>query len=250
MTRRAVRDKTYDVKGDIFVATADDTATRVPIGTDGYVLTADSSATTGVAWKAGVAALDWQESVIDKDLLAAPAAGAGDRYIVGSPIPGGDPWTGHEYDIAEYDGTGWDFLNPDNGTACYVEDEAAFYVWTGAAWVQMWAKETISLIAAGGPTAMVSNHGYVANNAGATVRLVLPAASLVGDYLLVVGRGAGGWTVEQGAGQTIYFEDLTTTAGVTGYIGSTLTRDVVKLICVTDNLDWSVVYSEGEIQVV
>jgi len=250
MTRRAVKDKTYAAKGDIFVGTADDTATRLGVGTDGFNLTADSSTPTGVAWKAGVSALDWQESVIDKDLLAAPVAIAGDRYIVGSPIPGGDPWAGHEYDIAEYDGTGWDFLTPDNGTACYVEDEAAFYVWTGTAWLQMWAKETIALIAAAGPTAMVSNHGYVANNAGATVRLTLPAASLVGDYLLVVGRGAGGWTAEAGAGQTIYMEDLATTTGVGGYIGSTLTRDVVKLICVTDNLDWSVVYSEGEIQVV
>ena len=250
MTRRAVRDKTYDAKGDIFIATADDTATRLPIGTDGQVLTVDTTTTTGLKWGAGITALDWQESVIDKDLVVAPAAVAGDRYIVGTPVAGGDPWFGHEDDIAEYSGVHWDFTTPDNGTACYVEDETAFYVWTGTAWLQMWAKETIAEIVAAGPTAMVGNHGYIANNAGATVRLTLPATSLAGDYLLVIGKGAGGWTVEQGAGQTIHFEDLSTTTGVTGYIGSTLRRDVVKLICDTDDTDWTAVYSEGEIQVV
>lgn len=39
-----------DAKGDMLVGSADDTLTRVPVGTDGQVLTADSSTSAGVKW--------------------------------------------------------------------------------------------------------------------------------------------------------------------------------------------------------
>lgn len=39
-----------DSKGDMFVATADDTVARLAVGTDGTVLTADSSQASGVTW--------------------------------------------------------------------------------------------------------------------------------------------------------------------------------------------------------
>jgi hypothetical protein len=39
-----------DAKGDLIVGTADDTVGRLGVGTNGQVLTADSGATSGVAW--------------------------------------------------------------------------------------------------------------------------------------------------------------------------------------------------------
>lgn len=43
-------DTLWDAKGDLAVATGNDTAVRVGVGTHGQVLTADSNATSGVAW--------------------------------------------------------------------------------------------------------------------------------------------------------------------------------------------------------
>lgn len=53
--------------------------------------------------------------------------------------------------------------------------------------------------------ALVGNNGYVANNAS-LITFTLPVASNFGDQIKIVGKGAGGWTIHQNAGQTIVLE--------------------------------------------
>lgn len=96
--------------------------------------------------------------------------------------------------------------------------------------------------------AMVSNTNYIADNA-ALVTLTLPATAAIGDRFYVVGKGAGMWKVAQNAGQTIYFGNAATTAGVSGYIEATLARDCVELVCVTTNTDFNIIDSVGNITI-
>ena len=48
----AIQNAIVDAKGDLIAATADNTPARLAVGTDGHVLTADSTAATGLKWAA------------------------------------------------------------------------------------------------------------------------------------------------------------------------------------------------------
>lgn len=84
---------------------------------------------------------------------------------------------------------------------------------------------------------MVANNGYIANNAG-LVTLTLPATSAVGDEIDIIGKGAGGWLVQCGAGQTIVLGSSTTSAA--GSIASTQAKDCFYMICTVANLEWTI----------
>ena len=63
----AVLDATFTTKGDIIAASGANTPIRVGVGVNGYVLTADSTATAGVSWQ--VAASPVQDPFIVSFLL-------------------------------------------------------------------------------------------------------------------------------------------------------------------------------------
>jgi hypothetical protein len=84
---------------------------------------------------------------------------------------------------------------------------------------------------------MSVNNGYITNNAG-VVTLNLPASSAVGDEIDVIGKGAGGWLVQCGVGQTIVLGSSTTTSG--GSLASTNAKDSFYMICTVANTEWTV----------
>jgi hypothetical protein len=81
------------------------------------------------------------------------------------------------------------------------------------------------------------NSGYVVGNAAQTT-VTLPTTAALGDRVRVAGKGAAGFILTAGAGQTINFgTSVTSTAGS---LTSASANDSVEVVCVTANTTWSV----------
>ncbi|GAI64491.1 unnamed protein product, partial [marine sediment metagenome] len=80
-----------------------------------------------------VQGLDWQQSVLSELDTPPGTPATGDRYLVIATATG--DWVGHEDDIAEWNGTSWDFTTPNEGFAVWIEDTTVQKVWNGTAWV-------------------------------------------------------------------------------------------------------------------
>jgi len=52
----AIQESFFDAKGDLLVGTADDTVARLPVGSNGLILTANSATSSGVEWSENTAA--------------------------------------------------------------------------------------------------------------------------------------------------------------------------------------------------
>ena len=63
-THDIVTKEIFDAKGDLLVGTGSNTGTKVAVGTNGYVLTADSSETNGVKWSAPAAVGTFDTSIV------------------------------------------------------------------------------------------------------------------------------------------------------------------------------------------
>ncbi len=86
---------------------------------------------------------------------------------------------------------------------------------------------------------MTVNTGYVADNAS-LVTLTLPTVSVLGDVLIIVGQGAGGWRLAQNASQQIHYGRRSTTVGTSGFFTARTPHAATTLRCITANLEWVV----------
>jgi hypothetical protein len=76
----AVQKSTATAKGDMLVATASATIARQPVGTDGQVLTADSTVTNGIKW-AGVSATPRIGQVVTASTSSSTASTGGAGWV-------------------------------------------------------------------------------------------------------------------------------------------------------------------------
>lgn len=95
----AIQNAIVDAKGDLISATAADTPARLAVGTNGQVLTADSTTATGLKWATPATALTWTQRVIAGGQIRTIAYNGTNLYVAAGSSgalvtsPDGITWT-------------------------------------------------------------------------------------------------------------------------------------------------------------
>lgn len=153
-----------------------------------------------------------------------------------------NPTTNGQLLISKSDGTNpiWASLTAGTGITITPAANAITIAVTSPAGLT-WAEVTADV------TPMAVANGYIANKAGTACALTLPVTAAVGSLIEIVGKGATGWTIVQGASQLIRLGSAVTTTGATGHLDSSNTYDTVSLVCTVADTTWTVKSSVGNL---
>ena len=82
------------------------------------------------------------------------------------------------------------------------------------------------------------NNGYIADRTSTPVQVLLPTTFNIGDTVIVMGKGTGGWSLIANTGQTIQFGSLVTSTA--GAINSEIQYGNIQVRGLIPNLVWEV----------
>ena len=89
----------------------------------------------------------------------------------------------------------------------------------------------------------VANNGYIADRASTPVQVLLPSTFNIGDTVIIMGKGTGGWSLVCNTGQNIQFGSLTTS--VNGAINSDIQYGNIQVRGLIPDTTWEVVSGLG-----
>lgn len=158
---------------------------------------------------------------------------SGVQFVLGSDAPGDTYFRSASGPVARLGiGANGKILGVTSGLPSWIDAPSSI----------AWAEITTTTQAA------AINSGYVANNA-ALLTFTLPSVAPLGSVIEIVGKGAGGWKLSQGASQRVHFGNVSSTAGAAGMLLSVHQRDSIRLVNVVADTEWQVCGSQGNIDV-
>ncbi|MGN7613359.1 DUF2793 domain-containing protein [Magnetococcales bacterium HHB-1] len=94
------------------------------------------AATKGFVENLVTTSLSWQHPVKDVDLSTPPGTPASDdRYLVATGATGA--WSGHDGEVARWDGSVWNFTTPFEGMTVWEIDNSRYWTYNGTDWVRI-----------------------------------------------------------------------------------------------------------------
>ncbi len=82
------------------------------------------------------------------------------------------------------------------------------------------------------------NSGLITNRSATPVQVLLPPVFSIGDEIIIMGLGAGGWSLVANKGQSILFGSVSTS--VDGSINSDITNSVIAVRGLVPSTTWLV----------
>lgn len=101
----------------------------------GVTSTSGAGLVTKDQMETAISGRTWRAPVLSRTATPPGSPNTGDRYIITATATGA--WVGREDDIAEWNGSSWDFNTPEEGWTTWVDDEDKQYSYnaTGGSWV-------------------------------------------------------------------------------------------------------------------